>query len=130
MVAANCASVPVVRATFVIAPLLPLTVVTPVDEVRYVAVSTVQVPEPLVFRKPEVPVSAAIALKSASYACTFVPMTSPSVVCAAEESASSISDRPNDVRVVSAAVPEPVKYGSESAADVSPAIAPNSTSYA
>jgi hypothetical protein len=68
VVAANCPNVPVVSATSVIAPLLPLTVVTPVVEVRYVAVSTLQVPAPLVLRNPDVPVRAAIAERSASYA--------------------------------------------------------------
>jgi len=66
VVAANCAKVLVVRATLEIAPLEPLTVVTPVLEVRYVAVSIVQVPEPLLLRKPSVPVRAAIAVRSAS----------------------------------------------------------------
>ena len=54
----------------------------------------------------------------------------PRVVLAADASASSTSDLPNEVNVASAAVPEPVKYGSLSAADVSPAMAASSASYA
>jgi hypothetical protein len=54
----------------------------------------------------------------------------PRVVLAAAASASSISVLPKEVRVVTSAVPAPVKYGSLSAAQVRPASAANSASYA
>ena len=57
-------------------------------------------------------------------------VVAPRVVLAVAALASSISERPKDVRVASAAVPKPVKYGTVSAADVSPAIAVSSASCA
>ena len=55
---------------------------------------------------------------------------SPSVVLCAAASTPATSDRPCNVNVASAAVPDPVKYGSLSAALTSPAIAPSSASAA
>ena len=52
----------------------------------------------------------------------------PKVVLAALASASSTSERPKVVKVARDAVPEPVKYGSLSAAEVRPAIAVRSAS--
>ena len=53
---------------------------------------------------------------------------SPNVVLPAEASASSTKLLPKEVNVARAAVPEPVKYGSVSAADVNPANAVRSPS--
>ena len=53
---------------------------------------------------------------------------SPNVVLPAEASTSSTKLLPKEVNVASAAVPEPVKYGSVSVADVNPANAVRSPS--
>jgi len=55
-------------------PVVPLPEASPLNvmdwfPVKYVFVSTVHVPAPLVLRNPDVPVKAAIAVKSASNGC-------------------------------------------------------------
>ena len=55
---------------------------------------------------------------------------SPKVERAVKASESSIKERPNVVRVVVLAVPAPVKYGRASTAEVNPAMAVRSASYA
>ena len=65
---------------------------------------------------------------SASNACTSDPIANPRVVLCADALASSTNARPAAVKVATAAVPLPVKYGNLSAALVNPAIALNSAS--
>lgn len=60
------------------------------------------------------------ASRSAFHACTSVPITTPRVVLPAAALASSINDRPNDVRAVVVNVAAPVAYSIVSAAITKP----------
>ena len=82
----------------------PLVTVIPVPDSIVLAVA---VPAPVRVKIPLVD-TLPIADRSASNACTSVPIARPSVDRAAVASASSISVRPNEESVVLAAVPTPV----------------------
>ena len=102
----------------------------PNDVLAAAPVSAAQV-EPLPTIKLESAVErAAMSASNELYDWTSVPMASPKVVLAVALLASSIKERVKEVRDAVVAVPEPVKYGRRSAAEVNPAIAANSASYA
>ena len=79
---------------------------------------------------PSVTAKPAMSARPASYACTSEPIATPMVVRWAAASASSNNALPADVRSYVEAVPEPVNWIPLSAADVKPAMAANSASYA
>ena len=96
--------------------------VSPLSTTHPVALPTMKFPSLLE--------SPAIVLRSASYACTFVPITNPSVALAVLALVSSSSVLANVVRSVVAYVSEPVVYIILSADVVSPAILSSPASYA
>jgi hypothetical protein len=87
------------------------------------AVSRDQVLAAVFFKKPVVAAIAAIAAKSASYACTLVSITRPSVERILDELVLPSNVRAKLEMSVTSEVPDPVKYGSLLAALVRPAIA-------
>ena len=96
--------------------------VAPLSKTKLAPSPTIKVPS--VGDKP------AISANWASYACTSVPITNPNVVLWAAASASSNNSFPAVVKSNNPACPLPVNCIPLSAADVRPAIAANSASYA